>query len=165
MIIDFDQSCVLLSAILTLTAVKRYRLICLVLFFNFALSEFSANSILDYLDGRPSWPLHAVYALISGLTVMALSRMGCTKFLYWAIYLFAIINYVIISEFIWGSIGFHDNFAMIAKSQMVIELMSMLIMNKGSRYVWAQLNSDRSYVYIVDRIFVNRFRLGFKGSI
>jgi hypothetical protein len=163
--LDFDQSCVLLAAFLAATAIKRYRVICLVVFLNFALFEFLSSPILVALDGAEAWPLHAVYVVVGGLTVAVLAKLGCTRFVYWAIFLFSVYNLAIISEYKWGSIGFHDNFTVIARCQMVIELLSMLIMNKGSRYVWAQLHTDRSYNYLVDRIFINRFRLGFKRSI
>ncbi len=165
MSLDFDQICILIAAILTGTAIKKYRIICFIIFLNFVSFEIASKYILAALNGGPSWPLHAVYVIIGGVTVAALHKLGCTRFVYWVIFLFATYNLVIISEFKWGSIGFHANFVVIARCQMAIELLSMLIMNKGCKHVWAQLNTDRSYTYLVDRIFINRFRLGFKRSV
>lgn len=165
MSLDFDQACIFIAAFLAATAVKRYRLICFIIFLNFVAHEMVSRPILHYLDGSDSWPLHAVYVLIGGTTFMTLARIGCTRFLYWSIFIFSVYNLIIISEFMWINFGFHNNFVKVARYQMAIELLSMLIMNQGSRYVWTKLNTDRSYVYAVDRLFVNRFRLGFERSI
>jgi len=104
--------------------------------------------------------LHAVYVVISGLTVTLLVKLKASPPLFLTTFIFSVYNLAIVGEFVlYGSVGFHDYFKAIASSQMIIELLIMLSMGIGGLYVCGGLCSKSNYIRSVNRLFRSRIRL------
>lgn len=161
MSLDFAQSCIIIATILVALSISKYRLIALTILINFIAFELSARYMLDLLNGAPSWPLHAVYILISGLTIICLVKLGASRLLYSVMFLFSLYNFFILFEFIWHPIGFHDNYVITARVQMIFELVFMILMSRVASYVWDKFKPDNNYNYFIDRLFISSFRVGF----
>ncbi len=157
---DFDQICIILAAILAATSIPKYRNITLILFLNFAVYEIIANPMIEALGGGEAWPLHVVYILTSGLTIVVLVNLGASWTLYGAMFLYTLYHFVIVCEFSIGKFGAHELYEYVARAQMAIELIFMLLMNGLTKYVWSKRLPSRSHDYFVDRFFVNGIRLG-----
>jgi len=165
--LDFAQVCILTAFILAVFSIRGYRLIAMVLFVNFMVFEASANTILKALGDAPAWPLHAVYATLSGLTVLALVYLKASPPLYFIMFLYSVYNLVVVIEYpLYDSfgftLGFHDNFIPIARAQMIIELLFMFLISKGSAYVWSKFRPNSKYHYFIDRFFSDCWRMGHK---
>jgi len=163
--IDFDQACILIAWFLAVFSIPGYRLIAMVLFVNFMAFEIAAVNILEALDGAKAWPLYAVYAVISGLTVLALRYLKASVPLFVIMFLFSVYNLMVVIEYplydTFGfTLGFHSNFTIVAKANMIIELLFMLLISKGSAYVWSIFKPDSKYHYFIDRFLSDSFRMG-----
>lgn len=167
---DFAQVCILTAFILSVFTIEGYRLIATTIFVNFLVYEAAAINILEALDGARAWPLHAVYCVISGLTVWVLVRLRASPPLFvitllFSVYnLFVVIDYLLYDYFSF-TLGFHDNFKPVARTQMVIELLFMFLISKWSAYVWNMFRPDRKYHYFIDRFLSDCFRMGNKGLV
>lgn len=159
---DFAQSCILIAAILAVISIPGYRLISLVMLINFIAHDVVAYYTLLALNSAPSWPLHALNILISGLTIILLVKLGANKSLYFAIFLYSLYNYVVICEFIIAPVGFHVYYIPVARAQMILELLFMILISKVGRYAFHKINPFGNYRYLIDCIFADRFRMGFK---
>ena len=157
---DFAQGCILTAAILAAVALPGYRLISIVMFVNFIAHDVMAHYMLIALDGAKSWPLHALNVLISGGTIFVLIKLGASRYLYSAIFLYALYNYAVLCEFIMWPIGFHANYVYVARVQMLLELLFMTLISEIGKYVWNRLRPSHNYLYLIDRVFADRFRLG-----
>lgn len=164
MFLDFAQYCIIIATILVALSISKYRLITLTILINFIAFELSARYILELLNGAPSWPLHAVYILISGVTIICLVKLSASRFLYSVMFLFSLYNFFILFEFIWHPVGFHANYVITARVQMIFELIFMILMSRIASYVWDKFkpndNDNDNYNYFIDRLFISRFRLG-----
>jgi len=160
-VIDLDQIFIAVAAIFAALSLRQFRLISIVLLLNFVLFNITQHYILAALGGKPAMILHAAYVLIGGLTVISLVKLKASPPLFITSFLFSVYNLSIVSEFVFfGSIGFHDNFIAVAKTQMVIELLIMFMMSRGGLYVCRRLYSKSDYIHIVDRFFRSGLRLG-----
>jgi len=161
--LDFAQVCILTAFILAVFSIQGYRLIATVLFVNFMLFKAAALSPLQELG----YPLHVAYVIISGLTVVALVRLKTSPPLYVIMFLFSVYNLLVVIEYpmydYFGyTIGFYDNFIPVARANMIIELIFMFLISKGSAYVWSMFRPDRKYHYFIDRFFSHSWRMGSK---
>ncbi len=156
---DFTQACILIAAVLAALSIPRYRLIALVIFFNFVIGYLTAIKVLEILDGAKAWPLHALYIIISGLTIITLLKLGGSMLLNSALFAFSLYNLAIIFEFIGSGVGFHANYVVVARVQMVVELLFLLSMSKVVLYGWNRFKPTNSYSYFLDRLFASRFSL------
>lgn len=105
--------------------------------------------------------LHAVYVVISGITVMLLVKLKASPPLFLATFLFSVYNLAIVGEFIfYGSVGFFDNFKAVASSQMIIELLIMFATGLGGLYVCRGLHSKSDYISLINHFFRAGIRLG-----
>ena len=132
----------------------------LVMLLNFIAHDVMAHYMLIALEGAKAWPLHALNILISGGTIFALIKLGANRFLYSAIFLYAIYNQLVLFEYVISPVGFHANYVIVARIQMLFELLFMILISGAGSYVWNRLKPSHSYRYFVDRIFADRFRLG-----
>ena len=159
---DFAQSCILIAAFLVAISISGYRLIALVMLINFIAHDLMAYYVLIALDGAKSWPLHALNILISGLTIIILVKLGANKYLYSAIFIYALYNHLVLCEFIMTGIGFHANYVLFARVQMIFELLYMILFSEIGRYACNRIKPSNNYRYLVDRIFADRFGMGLK---
>lgn len=167
MSIDFAESCILIAALLSVFAIAGYRLIALLLFVNFLAFEASARGILDLLDGDKAWPLHAVYAVLAGLTVLILRYLRASPPLYVIMFLFSVYNLIVVIEYplyenFGFTLGFHNNFIAVARANMVFELLFMFLISKGSAYVWSLFKPNSNYNHTIDRFLSHSWRMGSK---
>ncbi len=161
---DFDQYCIAVAAILAALSLRQFRLINFIMFVNFALFYIASYYILEALNGKPAMILHAVYVLISGLTVGLLVELKASLALYVTTFLFSLYNLSIVGEYTYfGSVGFFDNFKVVAHSQMIIELLVMFITGVGGLYVYRGLRPKSDYIRTIDRFFRIGPRLGIEG--
>ena len=153
-----------MAVILTAVSLRQFRLINVVLLLNFSAFYFSSIYILEALNGKPAMILHATYVLIGGLTVISLVILKASPPLFVTSFLFSVYNLSIVSEFIFfGSIGFHDNFIVVAQAQMIIELLIMFLMGSGGLYVCRGLYPKSNYIHLIDRFFRSSVRLDGQG--
>lgn len=167
MSLDFAQICILAAFILAVFSIHGYRLIAMVLFVNFMLFEAVATTMINALGDDVTLPLHAAYVIMSGLTVLVLVYLKAPPPLYVIMLLYSVYNLLIVMEFpfydYFGfTIGFHDIFKPVARTQMIIELLFMLLVSKGPAYVWNKFRPDSKYHYFIDRVFSNCWRMGSK---
>lgn len=162
---DFAQSCILTASLLAAVSLKGYRLISLVMLLNFIIHDVTANYVLAILDGAPSWPLHALNILISGATIAALVKLGANRFLYSAIFCYALYNYLVLCEFVISPVGFHANYIPAARVQMIFELLFMVLISYLGKYLYGIFRPSNNYGALIDRIFTNRIRLGPQGVV
>lgn len=164
--IDFAQLCILAAFILAAFSIQGYRLIATVLFANFMAFEAAASTGLQELGA----PLHVAYVIISGLTVVALVHLKASPPLYVIMFLFSVYNLMIVIEYpmydYFGfTVGFYDNFIPVARANMIIELLFMFLISKGSAYVWSLFRPNSKYNYFIDRFFSDCWRVGHKGLV
>ncbi len=161
--LDFAQLCILAAFILAVFSIQGYRLIAAVLFVNFMLFEAAASTALQ----ESGYPLHATYAIIAGVTVLILRYLKASPALFVIMFLFSVYNLFVVIDYqlhkqFGFTLGFYDNFIPIARANMVIELLFMFLISKGSAYVWNLFKPDSKYHYFIDRFFSDRFRMGSK---
>ena len=157
---DLDYIFIAVAAILAALSLQQFRLINIVLLLNCILFEITSHYILEALNGKPAMILHAVYVLIGGLTVISLVKLKASPPLFVTSFLFSVYNLSIVSEFVFiGSVGFHDNFIVVAQAQMVIELLLMFLMSWGGFYVCRGLYPKSNYIHIVNRFFRSSVRV------
>jgi len=162
-VIDFDQICVAVAVILAALSLRQFRMINMLLALNFTLFELSSHFILSFLAGRPSMILHAIYVLIGGLTVISLVKLKSAPPLFITTFLFSVYNLAIVSEFVFlGSLGFHDNFEIVARTQMIIELLIMCLTGVGGLYVFRGLLPKSNYIHRINELFRSSVRMGGK---
>jgi uncharacterized membrane protein YuzA (DUF378 family) len=163
-VLDFDQITIVVAAILAALSLRQFRIINIVLLLNFILFEITSHYILAALDGKPAMILHAAYVLIGGLTVISLVKLKASPPLFVTAFLFSVYNLSIVSEFVFfGSVGFHDNFIVVAQAQMIIELLIMFLMSRGGLYVCRGLYPKSNYIHFVDRFFRSGIRVFNRG--
>lgn len=170
MVLDFAQVCILTAFVLAVFSIRGYRLIAMVLFVNFMLFEAFAVTMIEALGDDVTLPLHVGYVIISGLTIVALVHLRASPPLYVIMFFYSVYNLAIVIEFpfydYFGfTLGIHDNFKPIARTQMVIELLLMLLISKLSAYVWNKFRPNRKYHYFVNRICSDCFRMGHKRLV
>ena len=154
----------MVAAILAALSLREFRLINFVLLLNFLTFEITSHYILEALNGKPAMILHAAYVLIGGLTVISLVKLKASPPLFVTNFLFAVYNLSIVSEYVYlGSIGFHDNFEIVANSQMIIELLIMFLMSWGGCYVCRGLYPKSDYIHTLNRFFRSSVRLDGTG--
>ena len=157
---DFDQYCIAVAALFAALSLRQFWLINIVLLLNFLAFYITSHYILEALDGKPAMILHAVYVLIGGVTVISLVKLKAAPPLFVTSFLFSVYNLSIVSEFVFiGSVGFHDNFIIVAQAQMVIELLLMFLMSWGGLYVCRGLYSKSNYIHLIDRFFRSGVRV------
>lgn len=164
--LDFAQFCILTAFILAVFSIRGYRLIAFVLFINFMAFEAVASTGLRELG----YPLHAVYTVIAGLTVLALRYLRASPALFVIMFLFSLYNLLVVVDYklyehFGSTVGFYDNFIPVARANMVIELLFMFLISKGGAYVWNLFKPDRKYHYLIDRFFSDCWRMGHKGLV
>jgi len=160
-VVDLDQIFIAVAALFAAMSLRQFRLINIVLLLNFVLFNITSHYILAALEDKPAMILHAVYVLIGGLTVMSLVKLKASPPIYITSFLFSVYNLSIVSEFVFfGSIGFHDNFIAVAKTQMVIELLIMFITGVGGLYVCRGLYSKSNYIRFINEFFRSGTWLG-----
>lgn len=160
---DFAQSCILAAAVLAAVSLKGFRLIALVMLANFVAHELMAVRVLEMLDGGKAWPVHALNVLISGATIYLLVFLGASKYLYSAIFIYAVYNFAILLEFIFYGVGFHGNYIAFARFQMRIELVFMLLISYIGAYAYQFFRPGDNYRDIVTSVFSVRSRMGPSG--
>ena len=154
---DFDQYCLAVAVLLTALSLRQFRIINVVMLVNFLLF-----ALADKLAPNDQLMiLQIAYVLIGGLTVISLVKLKASPPLFVTSFLFSVYNLSIISEIVlFGSIGFHENFIVVAHSQMIIELVIMFLMSWGGLYVCRGLYPKSNYIHFVDRFFRSGIRLG-----
>ena len=154
----------MVAALFAALSLRQFRIINLVLLANFLAFEITSYCILEALSGKPAMILHATYVLIGGITVISLVKLKASPPLFVTSFLFSGYNLSIVSEFIFfGSVGFFDNFKIVAHSQMIIELLIMFLMSWGGLNVCRGLYSKSNYIRTVNRFFRSGVGLGDKG--
>ena len=170
MILDFAQVCILAAFVLAVFSIRGYRLIATILFINFMLFEAFAVTMIEALGDKVTLPLHMVYVVISGLTVLTLVYLRASPALYTIMLLYSVYNLMIVIEFPFFdrfgfALGIHDNFKPVARTQMAIELLFMLLISKWSAYVWNKFRPNSKYHYFIDRFFSDCWRMGGKRLV
>ncbi len=157
---DFDQYCLAAAVLFTALSLRQFRKINIVMLVNFLLF-----ALADKLAPNDQLMiLQIAYVLIGGLTVISLVKLKASPPLFVTSFLFSVYNLSIISEIVlFGSIGFHENFIVVAHSQMIIELVIMFLMSWGGFYVCRGLYSKSNYIDHIDRFFRVGSRLGSQG--